>query len=160
FGRRMPARPSPGVCRSATGNHAGAHAGQQNCCRLCLLCSTERLASGRLGRNREADRFAGHVRTHREAGRMRRAMRMSTTGLPTMWRFLGNALRAPLTDNGIRRPLVATYHVTSYCNLNGAYCEDFGLDKNRHMADAFLPREQAMKVVRVLRSATENVIFT
>lgn len=85
---------------------------------------------------------------------------MSATGLPTIWRFLGNAIRARFTTNRVMRPLVATYHVTSYCNLNCTYCEDFGLDKNRHMTAAFLRREQAMKVVRVIRSATENIIFT
>jgi MoaA/NifB/PqqE/SkfB family radical SAM enzyme len=57
-------------------------------------------------------------------------------------------------------PLVATYHVTSYCNLDCTYCEDFGRAKNRHMRDAFLPRAEAMKVVRVLRTAAENLVLT
>ena len=85
---------------------------------------------------------------------------MIPAGLPTIRRFLGNAVRARFTDDRALQPLVATYHVTSYCNLNCTYCEDFGLARNRHMRDALLPREQAKKVLRVIRSATENVIFT
>lgn len=57
-------------------------------------------------------------------------------------------------------PLVATYHVTSYCNLNCTYCEDFGLDRNRHMRRALLPLPQAKHVVRVLRTGVENLILT
>jgi molybdenum cofactor biosynthesis enzyme MoaA len=74
--------------------------------------------------------------------------------------FVRNAFRARFTANRVMQPIVATYHVTSYCNLNCTYCEDFGLAKNAQMTNALLSREQAMKVVRVIRTGVENIIFT
>ena len=82
------------------------------------------------------------------------------TGLLTARRFVENAWRARFTDNRVLRPMIATYHVTSYCNLNCTYCEDFGLAKNKAMTNALLPREQAMEVVRIIRTGVENIIFT
>jgi MoaA/NifB/PqqE/SkfB family radical SAM enzyme len=82
------------------------------------------------------------------------------TGLLTARRFVENAWRARFTQNRVLRPMIATYHVTSYCNLNCTYCEDFGLAKNTHMTNALLPREQAMEVVRIIRTGIENIIFT
>jgi len=81
-------------------------------------------------------------------------------GLATALRSVENVLRARFTANRVLRPVVATYHVTSYCNLNCTYCEDFGLAKNERMTNALLPREQAMHVLRVIRTGVENVIFT
>lgn len=78
----------------------------------------------------------------------------------TLREFARNALRARFTENRVMQPIVATYHLTSYCNLNCVYCEDFGLRKNRHMKDAMLGRDQAKKVLRVIRTATENIILT
>ena len=83
-----------------------------------------------------------------------------STGLATARRFVQNAFRARFTTNRVMRPMVATYHVTSYCNLNCTYCEDFGLAKNERMTNALLPRERAMEVVRVIRTGVENIIFT
>ncbi len=83
-----------------------------------------------------------------------------STGLATARSFVENALRARFTANRVMRPIVATYHVTSYCNLNCTYCEDFGLAKNARMMNALLPREQAMQVLRVIRTGIENIIFT
>ena len=83
-----------------------------------------------------------------------------STGLATARHFVQNAFRARFTANRVMRPMVATYHVTSYCNLNCTYCEDFGLAKNERMTNALLPREQAMEVVRVIRTGVENIIFT
>lgn len=82
------------------------------------------------------------------------------TALATARRFVANALRARFTNNRVMPPMVATYHVTSYCNLNCTYCEDFGLAKNERMTNALLPRDQAMKVLRVIRTGVENIIFT
>lgn len=83
-----------------------------------------------------------------------------STGLATARHFVQNVFRARFTANRVMRPMVATYHVTSYCNLNCTYCEDFGLAKNARMTNALLPREQAMEVVRVIRTGVENIIFT
>ncbi|MDP3936517.1 MAG: radical SAM protein, partial [Deltaproteobacteria bacterium] len=81
-------------------------------------------------------------------------------GLLTLRRFTRNAVRARFTGNRVMDPIVATYHVTSYCNLDCVYCEDFGQRKNRGMKNAFLGLEDAKKVLRVIRTATENLILT
>jgi MoaA/NifB/PqqE/SkfB family radical SAM enzyme len=65
-----------------------------------------------------------------------------------------------LGQSRVMQPIVATYHVTSYCNLNCTYCEDFGLRRNRAMRDAMLPLAGARKVLEVLRTATENIVLT
>jgi molybdenum cofactor biosynthesis enzyme MoaA len=92
--------------------------------------------------------------------RARRRTRARPTGVLTARNFVRNAFRARFTANRVMQPIVATYHVTSYCNLNCTYCEDFGLAKNAQMTNALLSREQAMKVVRVVRTGDENIIFT
>jgi MoaA/NifB/PqqE/SkfB family radical SAM enzyme len=81
-------------------------------------------------------------------------------GLSTLRRFVGDAVRARLPGRRALAPLVATYHVTSYCNLNCTYCEDFGLARNRMQQAALLPLADARHVLRVLRTATENLILT
>ena len=84
----------------------------------------------------------------------------SLRGWLSFRRYLGNAVRVRLGRSRVMQPVVATYHVTSYCNLNCTYCEDFGLRKNRFMRDAMLPLEGARKVLEVLRTTTENIILT
>jgi MoaA/NifB/PqqE/SkfB family radical SAM enzyme len=86
--------------------------------------------------------------------------RRSLRGWLSFRRYLGNALRVRVSQSRVMQPIVATYHVTSYCNLNCTYCEDFGLRKNRAMRDAMLPLDGAQKVLEVLRTAVENVILT
>lgn len=86
--------------------------------------------------------------------------RRRSLGLPTLRRFVANVVRARLPGNRALPPLVATYHVTTYCNLNCVYCEDFGLARNRHQKAAILPLDGVRRVLRVLRTATENLILT
>jgi MoaA/NifB/PqqE/SkfB family radical SAM enzyme len=57
------------------------------------------------------------------------------------------------------RPLVVTYYVTTQCNLNCAYCEDFGARRNAQNIPP-LPLEEALRVLRVIRSGTDQVILT
>jgi MoaA/NifB/PqqE/SkfB family radical SAM enzyme len=56
-------------------------------------------------------------------------------------------------------PLAVTYYVTTQCNLNCAYCEDFGARRNAHNIPP-LPLEEALHVLRVIRTATDQVILT
>src|SRR6185295_4182670 len=86
--------------------------------------------------------------------------RRRSLGLPTLRRFVANVVRARLRGNRALPRLVATYHVTMYCNLNCVYCEDFGLARNRSQRSAILPFEDVCHVLRVLRTATENLILT
>jgi MoaA/NifB/PqqE/SkfB family radical SAM enzyme len=89
-----------------------------------------------------------------------RARRAPPSGWQSLGRFVGNALQVRLHGSRALRPLLATYHVTSYCNLNCVYCEDFGLRRNRHMRDALLPLQSACKVLDVLRTGTENLVLS
>ena len=57
------------------------------------------------------------------------------------------------------RPLAVTYYVTTQCNLNCAYCEDFGARRNAQNSPP-LPLEDALQVLRVIRTATDRVILT
>ncbi len=57
------------------------------------------------------------------------------------------------------RPLVVTYYLTTRCNLNCIYCEDFGARRNAE-AHPPQPLETALAVLRVIRSATDRVILT
>jgi MoaA/NifB/PqqE/SkfB family radical SAM enzyme len=56
-------------------------------------------------------------------------------------------------------PLVVTYYLTTRCNLNCVYCEDFGLARN-HQALPPLDFSQASHILRVIRTATDRVILT
>ena len=57
------------------------------------------------------------------------------------------------------RPLVATYYATTQCNLNCAYCEYFGARRNAQ-AEAQLDLDQALRVLRVIRSGVDRLIVT
>jgi MoaA/NifB/PqqE/SkfB family radical SAM enzyme len=59
----------------------------------------------------------------------------------------------------VLRPLVVTYYVTMHCNLNCAYCEDFGARRNPQQTQP-PPLEDALRVLRVIRTATDRVILT
>jgi len=56
-------------------------------------------------------------------------------------------------------PSVAIYYVTGQCNLNCAYCEDFGSRRNAGNEDP-LPLEQAKKILRVIRTGTDSLFLT
>jgi MoaA/NifB/PqqE/SkfB family radical SAM enzyme len=60
------------------------------------------------------------------------------------------------------RPLVAAFHLTGRCNLNCAYCEDYGARRpdNELAGLGLLPPAMAERVLVVLRQATPEVILT
>ncbi len=64
-----------------------------------------------------------------------------------------------LRGNRLLRPLVVTYYLSAHCNLNCAYCEDFGAEKNA-LADAPLPLDAARSLLRTVRSGTDALILT
>jgi MoaA/NifB/PqqE/SkfB family radical SAM enzyme len=57
------------------------------------------------------------------------------------------------------RPNVAIYYVTGQCNLNCAYCEDFGARRNAGN-EGPLPLEQARHILRVIRTGTDALFLT
>jgi MoaA/NifB/PqqE/SkfB family radical SAM enzyme len=56
-------------------------------------------------------------------------------------------------------PRMAIYYVTTHCNLNCAYCEDFGARRNPQQA-APLSAEKALRVLRVIRSGVSRLWLT
>ena len=54
---------------------------------------------------------------------------------------------------------MALYYVTGQCNLNCAYCEDFGARRNAG-SDRPLPLEQVMRMLRVIRSGVDALFLT
>ncbi|HOU15245.1 MAG TPA: radical SAM protein [Anaerolineae bacterium] len=57
------------------------------------------------------------------------------------------------------RPLVVSYCVTTYCNLNCVYCEDFGARRNVNQP-APLPLDDARRLLAVIRQGTSSLIVT
>jgi MoaA/NifB/PqqE/SkfB family radical SAM enzyme len=57
------------------------------------------------------------------------------------------------------RPQVFVYYLTARCNLNCAYCEDFGVARNAQ-APPELDLERASRLLRVLRGGTDRLILT
>jgi len=57
------------------------------------------------------------------------------------------------------RPNVAIYYVTGQCNLNCAYCEDFGGRRNAGNENP-LPFEQAKHILSVIRTGTDALFLT
>lgn len=78
-----------------------------------------------------------------------------STSAGNYWHNLVKLLRRDL----LLRPLVVTYYVTTRCNLNCAYCEDFGARRNPQTASP-LPLEDALRVLRVIRSGVDSLILT
>lgn len=64
-----------------------------------------------------------------------------------------------LRGNRVLRPLAAVYYVTTQCNLNCAYCEDFGRRRSEEAIPP-LPLEDALRLLRVVRSGTDHLILT
>jgi MoaA/NifB/PqqE/SkfB family radical SAM enzyme len=54
---------------------------------------------------------------------------------------------------------VAIYYVTGQCNLNCAYCEDFGARRNEQNPRP-LASEQVMQILRVIRSGVDSLMLT
>lgn len=79
---------------------------------------------------------------------------MTTTAL----NYLTNLPRL-LRGDGLFRPLVVSYGVTHHCNLNCAYCEDFGARRNPNQTPP-LPLPEARQLLAILRQATAALIIT
>ncbi len=56
-------------------------------------------------------------------------------------------------------PQIAVYYVTMQCNLNCAYCEDFGSRRNQQVTQN-PPLEDAKKILRVIRSGFSRLWIT
>ena len=56
-------------------------------------------------------------------------------------------------------PRMAIYYVTTHCNLNCAYCEDFGARRNAAVFEP-LSLADAKRLLGVIRQATDSLIFT
>ncbi|MFQ5616324.1 MAG: radical SAM protein, partial [Anaerolineales bacterium] len=74
------------------------------------------------------------------------------------WQYCRNLLRL-LSGDRLLHPLAVTCYVTTRCNLNCVYCEDFGARRNSQ-AEASLSLENACRVLRVIRSGTDSLILT
>ncbi len=72
--------------------------------------------------------------------------------------YLTNLARL-LRGDRVLRPLVAVYYVTTQCNLNCAYCADFGQRRNAQALPP-LPLDDALRVLRVVRSGVDHLILT
>ena len=64
-----------------------------------------------------------------------------------------------LRGEQLMRPLIVTYYVTTWCNLNCTYCEDFGGLRNAGNLPP-LALEDCLRILKVIRSATDQVILT
>lgn len=64
--------------------------------------------------------------------------------------------------NSLLRPLATVFHLTGQCNLNCAYCEDYGARRSNNALAGLgtLPLAEADRVLAVLRQATPNLILT
>ncbi len=71
------------------------------------------------------------------------------------WKNLARLLRQ---DTRLR-PCLAVYYVTTACNLNCAYCEDFGARRNAQAA-APLPLPDALKLLQAVRRSVDRLILT
>jgi MoaA/NifB/PqqE/SkfB family radical SAM enzyme len=69
-----------------------------------------------------------------------------------------NLLRL-LRGNRLLRPLAVIYYVTTRCNLNCVYCEDFGARRNAQ-AETPLSLDDAVRVLRVVRGGADHLILS
>lgn len=75
-----------------------------------------------------------------------------------MFPYISNLLKLARDDRHLD-PSLAIYYVTTQCNLNCMYCEDFGARRN-HQARPGLPLEQVMQILRVIRSGVDALFLT
>ena len=61
-------------------------------------------------------------------------------------------------NNDLLDPLVVVYYVTTKCNLDCHYCEDFGSRKNSSMSSTSL--EEAKQILRIIREGSDNLFIT
>jgi MoaA/NifB/PqqE/SkfB family radical SAM enzyme len=75
-----------------------------------------------------------------------------------MFTSLRNLLKLARHDRHLHAR-VAVFYVTGQCNLNCAYCEDFGARRNDGNY-APLPLEQVLRILRVVRSGVDALMLT
>ena len=75
-----------------------------------------------------------------------------------MFTYLGNLLKLARGDKTLA-PRLAVYYVTMQCNLNCAYCEDFGSRRN-HLVTPNPTFEDAKKILKVIRSGMDRLWLT
>lgn len=80
---------------------------------------------------------------------------MKSTAARNYWLNLLKLLRR----DHLLRPLAVAYHVTTRCNLNCIYCEDYGARRNAQ-AETPLPLADALRALRIVRGSTDNLILT
>lgn len=73
--------------------------------------------------------------------------------------YLTNLIRL-LRGDRLLQPLVVSYCVSAYCNLNCCYCEDFGARRNPAVQAGPLPVEDARRVLGIIRQASDSLILT
>lgn len=76
----------------------------------------------------------------------------------TFINYLTNLIRL-FFNNRLLQPLVVVYTLTTQCNLNCVYCEDFGARRNAAQP-APLPLDDSRRVLRVIRQATDSLLIT
>ncbi len=72
--------------------------------------------------------------------------------------YFANLIRL-LRGDCLLSPLVVSYCVTTQCNLNCCYCEDFGARRNEQQS-APLPLPEARQLLGVIRAAADSLILT
>lgn len=72
--------------------------------------------------------------------------------------MLRNLLKLARNDRHLH-PRVAIYYVTGQCNLNCAYCEDFGARRNEQNQKP-LALEQVLQILRVIRGGVDALMLT
>jgi len=72
--------------------------------------------------------------------------------------YLGNLLKLTRGDFTLD-PHIAVYYVTMQCNLNCAYCEDFGSRRN-HLVTPAPPLEDAKQILKVIRTGVDSLWLT
>jgi MoaA/NifB/PqqE/SkfB family radical SAM enzyme len=75
-----------------------------------------------------------------------------------MLTYLSNLLRLSRGDFTLS-PRLAVYYVTLQCNLNCAYCEDFGSRRNHQLTQA-PTLEEAKHILKVIRSGVDRLWLT
>jgi MoaA/NifB/PqqE/SkfB family radical SAM enzyme len=75
-----------------------------------------------------------------------------------MFAYLRNLLKLARHDRHLHAR-AAVFYVTGQCNLNCAYCEDFGTRRNEGNY-APLPLEQVMKILGVIRTGVDTLMLT
>ena len=75
-----------------------------------------------------------------------------------MLTYLGNLLKITRGDFTLD-PHIAVYYVTMQCNLNCAYCEDFGSRRN-HLVTPAPPLKDAKQILKIIRTGVDRLWLT